>query len=120
MPLAPNRAGPPRQSRGFNIYSSFISCAQRLPNGNTMVTEGAGGRIFEVTPEYEIVWEYISPYFSKKMMGNAVYRAYRVPYDWVPQLTRPVEKVIPRPDNSKFRVPGSYANRPQKVTCIKK
>jgi hypothetical protein len=120
MPLVPNRAGPPRQSRGFSIYSSFISCAQRLPNGNTMVTEGAGGRIFEVTPEYEIVWEYISPYFSKKMMGNAVYRAYRVSYDWVPQLTRPVEKAIPRPDNSKFRVPGSSANRPQKVTCIKK
>jgi hypothetical protein len=120
LPPAPDRAGPPRQRKGFNIYSSFISCAQRLPNGNTMVTEGAGGRLFEVTPEYEIVWEYISPYFSKKMMGNGVYRAYRLPYDWVPQASRPVEKAIPRLDNSKFRVPGSFARRPQKVTRVKK
>lgn len=120
MPPAPDRAGPPRQRKGFNIYSSFISCAQRLPNGNTMVTEGAGGRLFEVTPEYEIVWEYISPYFSKKTMANAVYRAYRLPYDWVPQLKKPAEKAIPRPDNSKFRVPGSSSSRPLKVTRVKK
>jgi len=26
-----------------------ISGAQRLPNGNTLITEGAGGRVFEVT-----------------------------------------------------------------------
>ncbi len=64
--------------------SGFISSAQRLPNGNTLITEGADGRIFEVTSEHEIVWEYISPYYGKGRNHNMVYRAYRLPYDWVP------------------------------------
>ena len=47
------------------FYSPFISSAQRLPNGNTLVTEGSDGRIFEVTRDHELVWEYISPYWGK-------------------------------------------------------
>lgn len=35
---------------------------QRLPNGNTLITESYLGRLLEVTPEGEIAWEYISPY----------------------------------------------------------
>jgi hypothetical protein len=31
-----------------------------------------------------------------------VYRAYRVPYEWVPQLGTPKEIEIPRSDNSTF------------------
>jgi hypothetical protein len=87
------------------FFSHYISSAQRLPNGNTLIDEGADGRIFEVTPEHEIVWEYISPFFSDpKETQNGVYRAYRVPYDWVPQAAKPVEKaVIPIP-KSKMRV----------------
>jgi hypothetical protein len=50
---------------------------------------------------------------------NMVYRAYRVPYEWVPQIDKPEVKAIPRLDNSKFRVPGSPRNRPLKVTKIK-
>ncbi|MCG8637297.1 MAG: aryl-sulfate sulfotransferase, partial [Desulfobacterales bacterium] len=42
------------------FYSPFVSSAQRLPNGNTLITEGASGKIFEVTRDHEIVWEYIS------------------------------------------------------------
>jgi len=34
---------------------------ERLPNGNTLITETAGGRIFEVTRDGRIVWEYINP-----------------------------------------------------------
>jgi hypothetical protein len=37
---------------------------QRLPNGNTLITEGAFGRIFEVTAAGETVWEYVVPYFA--------------------------------------------------------
>jgi hypothetical protein len=40
------------------FFSHYISGAQRLPNGNTLVNQGAGGRFREVTPEGEIVWEY--------------------------------------------------------------
>ena len=70
-----------------------------------MIDEGAHGRIFEVTKEHDIVWEYVSPFYAdEKETQNGVYRAYRVPYDWVPQAPKPVEKaVIPVP-NSKMRV----------------
>jgi hypothetical protein len=58
---------------------------QRLPSGNTLICEGRWGRIFEVTPEKEIVWEYVSPYFQKDNPpytdGNYVFRAYRYSAD---------------------------------------
>ena len=45
-----------------NPFESQIrSAQQRLANGNTLITESSGGRIFEVTPEQQIVWEYINP-----------------------------------------------------------
>ena len=44
-----------------DFYSSFISSAQRLPNGNTFICSGANGTVFEVTPEKEIVWKYVNP-----------------------------------------------------------
>lgn len=44
-----------------SFYSSRISGATRLPNGNTLICEGNSGRFFEVTYEKEIVWEYINP-----------------------------------------------------------
>jgi hypothetical protein len=37
---------------------NYISGAQRLKNGNTFITSGPQGRMFEVTPAGEIVWEY--------------------------------------------------------------
>jgi hypothetical protein len=92
------------------FYSPFISSAQRLPNGNTLITEGSDGRIFEVTREHELVWEYISPYWRQGAMHlNLVYRAYRAPYEWVPQLSAPRETTIERLDVKTFRVPGAAA-----------
>jgi hypothetical protein len=73
-----------------------------------MITEGSDGRIFEVTAEHETVWEYVSPYWRKPPLNlNLEYRAYRYPYDWVPQLERPHEVIVPRLDVKTFRVPGA-------------
>jgi outer membrane protein assembly factor BamB len=33
----------------------------KLANGNVLITESTGGRLFEVTLDGEIVWEFISP-----------------------------------------------------------
>jgi hypothetical protein len=44
-----------------DFYSSFISGAHRLPNGNTQICSGANGTIFEVTPDKQIVWKYVNP-----------------------------------------------------------
>jgi hypothetical protein len=89
-----------------NFFSTNISSAQRLPNGNTLITEGAPGRIFEVTTEGETVWEYMNPPSPYSARGsNAVYRAYRIPYDWIPQLARPVERAVVTPELGDFVLP---------------
>ena len=48
------------------FYSKGLGANQRLPNGNTLITESMGGRVFEVTPDKQIVWEYVSPYRAGK------------------------------------------------------
>jgi len=94
---------PGRES--FRFFSHYISSAQRLPNGNTMVTEGADGRFFELTPEAEIVWEFVSPYFATaEPISNRVYRAYRFPYEWIPQLEQPEERRVVPPPLGEFRI----------------
>ncbi|MNV80307.1 hypothetical protein D3C71_1739040 [compost metagenome] len=101
----------------YKFYSPYISSAQRLPNGNTLITEGSNGRLFEVTEEYEVVWEYISPYTDKRNT-NMVYRSYRLPYEWVPQLAKPEEKAIEPIDASQFRVPGAAAKGSDSVVSV--
>ena len=124
----PHEAGFIVPLNSSRFYSPFISSAQRLPNGNTLITEGGGGRLFEVTHDHEIVWEYISPYYGNgvyrgmsKYNGykfNAVYRAYRVPYTYCPQAGVPEEVKIDPIDNEDFRVPGAAPRGAVKVTVI--
>ncbi len=86
------------------FYSSFISSARRLPNGNTLIDEGMNGRFFQVTDKGEIVWEYVSPYQGKApgsdAVSNWVYRALPVAYDWVPEGTPHGENAVPAPDSA--------------------
>jgi hypothetical protein len=49
------------QDVGPTFYSEWCGSAQRLVNGNTLITESDNGRAFEVTPEHRIVWEFINP-----------------------------------------------------------
>ena len=87
------------------FFSTNISSAQRLPNGNTLITEGAPGRLLEVTNDRKIVWEYIYPVFGGANASNGVYRGYRIPYDWLKQLPKPAERAVVPPQNGSFRVP---------------
>ena len=68
-----------QETRVSDFFSPRISNAQRLPNGNTFINEGWFGRLFEVTREGAVVWEYVNPYFGSRqhLMINAVQRAYR-------------------------------------------
>jgi len=70
----------------ISFYSFHISGAERQPNGNTLITEGAPGRIFEVTREGQIAWEYVNPHrIEGATMGsgapNSVFRAHRYAAD---------------------------------------
>ncbi|HEY6529945.1 MAG TPA: aryl-sulfate sulfotransferase [Cellvibrionaceae bacterium] len=96
----------------YTFYSSYISSARRLPNGNTLIDEGMNGRFFQVTAQGEIVWEYISPYFSKPnpkdekpTINNSVFRAQPVPYDWAPDGTPRSEKPVKPLNVSQYQLP---------------
>lgn len=71
-----------------NPTQTFESCrtsgCQRLSSGNTLICEGVWGRIFEVTREGDIVWEYVNPYITKNVRRgpsqgdvSGVFRAFR-------------------------------------------
>lgn len=47
--------------RTHPLQSDIRSSEQRLPDGDTLITESDGGRVLEVSSAGEIVWEYISP-----------------------------------------------------------
>ena len=64
----------------ISFFSANISSCERLPNGNTLITEGAPGRIFEITHDKEIVWEYINPFEvngEAPIPKNAIFRSHR-------------------------------------------
>jgi hypothetical protein len=68
-----------------SFQSLFISGVQRLPNGNTLVCSGAPGRVFEVTPDGQVVWDWKSPFTAEegeegdelKRYPTAVFRVLR-------------------------------------------
>ena len=62
---------------GGNFFATNISGAQRLPNGNTLITESDRGHAFEVTKDGTLVWEFVNPEHRE---GNrlVIYRLMRI------------------------------------------
>jgi len=74
-----------------SFFARALSNAQRLPNGNTFICSGSPpdtGRLFEVTPEGEIVWEFQNSYAEYAEGQKIVYRAYKYPADLIEPLLR--------------------------------
>jgi hypothetical protein len=68
-----------------SFFSIGISGAQRLENGNTLICSGGEAWFFEVTPDGEKAWEYMSPYVTSLPNGDHVkdvFRAERYSYDY--------------------------------------
>lgn len=72
-----------------SFFSSNISGANRLPNGNTIVCVGREGHIFELDSDDNIVWDYINPVTpsgpvsqGNPINNNSVFRAYRYGVDY--------------------------------------
>lgn len=51
---------------GKNIDSASGASLEELPNGNILVTEAMGGRVFELTADRKVVWDWVSPYRAGK------------------------------------------------------
>lgn len=63
------KASPPA-----SFFSSTLGAAQRLPNGNTLITESNSGRVFEITRDGEIVWEFYNPDRDENGKRATIYR----------------------------------------------
>jgi hypothetical protein len=95
----------------WGFYSSFISSARRLPNGNTLIDEGMNGRIFQVTSKARspgntsaLTLRDAGGWCRQAVLSNWLYRAQPVPYNWVPEGTPRSEKAVTPPEPGKFRV----------------
>lgn len=78
-----------------DMYSSHVAGAHRLPNGNTLIAIGIGGRILEIGAGNTIVWEYVNPYLEDErpnagekrqktdhgQVAGSIYRATRLSRD---------------------------------------
>ena len=53
-----------------DFYSALCGSCQRLPNGNTLITESLSGRAFEVAPNGDVVWRYLSPFRAGEKLGR--------------------------------------------------
>ena len=87
----------PRQFYHHKFFSFSWGSAQRLPNGNTFSLDGNRGRLFEITPAGEIVWEYVNGFLGTfrygpiKRIERGVYRCYRIPCEAVPDFSSDFE-----------------------------
>lgn len=81
-----------------SLFAHDISGAQRLQNGNTLITDGPLGTFMEVTPAGSVVWKYINPVDNTGPLWqgdtiphdpthpfetlNSIFRIYRYPPDY--------------------------------------
>jgi hypothetical protein len=97
-----------------DFYSMFISGAQRLSNGNTLICEGAKGTFIEVTADGKEVWRFVNPAVGPK--GSSTMDEERKPANIVFRVHRYA------PDHPAFEgkdlTPGSELNEYLKTNPV--
>ncbi len=69
-----------------DFFSEARGSAQRLPNGNTLITESDSGWVFEVDREGRIVWSFANPDVDESGNRGAIYRMTRYAHEDLPFL----------------------------------
>ena len=71
---------------GAEFYCPTRGLAQRLANGNTLITNSQAGEAFEVTPAGTMVWQYFTPVLSEAKHRPVLMSLRRYPESWVEPL----------------------------------
>ena len=107
----------------YSFYSAFISGAQRLKNGHTLITEGMRGRFFEINSNNEKVWEYWSPYKYDYSLPDgspaqpvgpfmyAVFRSTLYTPDFPAFSGKELKPIVPQPEPFVFKMPPPPADQ---------
>ena len=109
-PTAPDRVGLDGSASARSLCSLHFRRAARLQNQNTFVCAGTDGRLLELSPAGEIVWEYRNPFGGNLVMADgkpatagaderpyAVFRATRIPLDHPALKGRHLKPLDPQP-----------------------
>jgi hypothetical protein len=102
-----------------------MSSVQRLKNGNTRITSGIDGRILEVTPKGDIVWEYRNQYkYDYKLPDGSVAqpggpltqfglnRSLHYELDFNGFKGKDLKPIVPQPDPFVFKMPPPPPPKP--------
>ncbi len=81
------------QTNPQDFFARILSGAYRLPNGNTFITYGTAGILFEVDANFNTVWKYINPVSSDSLtfsqgddpngMSTTIFRARKYDVDYI-------------------------------------
>jgi arylsulfotransferase ASST len=63
--------------RNPRFFSTSRGGAQRLPNGNTLITDSDNGRVFEITSKGKMIWEYYTE-IQENNTRPAIFRMHRL------------------------------------------
>ena len=66
-------------------FAPFLSAVERLPNGNTLIANSHNMRIFEVTPDNEVVMDFVLEHLVPEELGHVggrIWRAFKHPADY--------------------------------------
>ena len=63
-----------------NFYTDIMGTHEKQPNGNRLIAETKAGRVFEVTPRGEIVWDFRMPFDNE--YASLLTNAMRIPTDY--------------------------------------
>ena len=98
-----------------SFFAPFVSGAQRIANGNTLVCQGPAGRLFELDRDDRIVWDYWNPYSEGVEPEDGwvpagaadnpfgVFRATRIPADHPGLAGRRLVPLDPQPARGIYR-----------------
>jgi len=75
-----------RDKNKKNFYTLTRGTSQRLPNGNTLITESNKGKVFEVTPRGEKVWVFNNPHKNKELKRANIIRMRRYSIEYIKKI----------------------------------
>lgn len=92
--ITPSYLGYSTSLNGYKFYSPYGGSLQRLPNGNTLVSMGSAGIMYEITEDHEVVWRWVCPYrvnsYDDFAIKNYIYQGFRYPYNYL-EIEKPME-----------------------------
>lgn len=57
-----------RGTQEMPFFTNVLGKQQKLANGNLLISSGEEGRVFEVTPDGEVVWEFVNRYDDERVL----------------------------------------------------